>query len=185
SASAATFHRMTWEPWGRPGDYNPSQQTYQLYSIGAAKDFLRGPFQAIHVGAAYFGGQHLDRFSMYQFDMFSDVQMHGVPASGVRFPSLVIARGSYSLNLFDQFKLDLFLDQAFGRDPIDRTTWRPVTGTGAAVTFRAPWNTMLTIDVGKGFLPALYRPAGSFILPIMLIKPLLPLPPSAPPSPVT
>jgi hypothetical protein len=98
--------------------------------------------------------------------------MHGVPASGVRFPSLVIARGSYSLNLFDQFKLDLFLDQAFGRDPIDRTTWRPVTGTGAAVTFRAPWNTMLTIDVGKGFLPALYKPAGSFILQIMLIKPL-------------
>jgi hypothetical protein len=172
SASAATFHRASWEPWGRPGDYDPSQQTYQLYSIGAAKDFLRGPFQAIHVGAAYFGGQHLDRFSMYQFDMFSDVQMHGVPASGVRFPSLVIARGSYSLNLFDQFKLDLFLDQAFGRDPIDRTTWRPVTGTGAAVTFRAPWNTMLTIDVGKGFLPALYKPAGSFILQIMLIKPL-------------
>lgn len=172
SASAATFHRMTWEAWGRPGDYDPSQQTYQLYSIGGAKDFLRGPFQAIHVGAAYFGGQHLDRFSMYQFDMFSEVQMHGVPASGVRFPSLVIARGSYSLNVFDQFKLDLFLDQAFGRDPIDRTTWRPVTGTGAAVTFRAPWNTMLTIDVGKGFLPALYRPAGSFILQIMLIKPL-------------
>jgi hypothetical protein len=172
SAGASTSHRMTWEPWGRPGDYDPSQQTYQLYSVGAAKDFLRGPFQAIHVGASWLGGQHLDRFSMYQFDMFSDVQMHGVPAAGVRFPSLVLARGSYSLNLFDQFKLDLFLDQAFGRDPFDRTTWRPVTGTGAAVTFRARWNTMLTIDVGKGFLPALYRPAGSFILQIMLIKPL-------------
>ncbi len=94
AASAATYHRMSWAPWGRPGDYDPSHQTYQLYSIGGSKDFLRGPFQAIHVGVAYFGGQHLDRFSMYQFDMFSDVQMHGVPASGVRFPSLVLARGS-------------------------------------------------------------------------------------------
>ncbi len=172
TAGASTLHRMTWEPWGRAGDYDPSHQTYQLYSVGAAKDFLHGPFQAIHVGAAWFGGRHLDRFSMYQFDMFSEVQMHGVPASGVRFPSLVLARGSYSLNILEQFKLDLFLDQAFGRDPADRTTWRPVTGTGAAVTFRAPWNTMLTIDVGKSFLPALYRGAGSFIVQVLLIKPL-------------
>ena len=98
--------------------------------------------------------------------------MHGVPASGVRFPSLVLARGSYSFNIFEQFKLDLFLDQAFGRDPEDHTTWRPVTGTGAAVTFRAPWSTLLTIDVGKSFLPALYRGAGSFILQVLFIKPL-------------
>ena len=172
TAGASTLHRMTWEPWGHAGDYDPSQQTYQLYSVGAAKDFLHGPFQAIHVGASWFGGRHLDRFSMYQFDMFSDVQMHGVPASGVRFPSLVLARGSYSFNIFEQFKLDLFLDQAFGRDPEDHTTWRPVTGTGAAVTFRAPWNTLLTIDVGKSFLPALYRGAGSFILQVLFIKPL-------------
>jgi len=172
AGSAATRHRMSWDPWGHPGDYDPSHQTYQLYSAGAAKDFLPGPFQAVHVGVSWFGGQHLDRFSMYQFDWFSDVQMHGVPAAGVRFPALVLARGSYSLNVFDQFKLDLFLDQAFGRDPIDRAIWRPVTGTGAAVTFRAPWNTLFTADVGKSFLPALYRSAGSFILQIMLIKPL-------------
>jgi hypothetical protein len=172
AAGASTRHRMTWQPWGRAGDFDPSQQTYQLYSAGAAKDFLRGPVQAIHVGVSWFGGRHLDRFSMYQFDLFSDVQMHGVPASGVRFPSLVLTRGSYSLNLFEQFKLDVFLDQAFGRDPTDPTIWRPVTGTGVAVTFRAPWNTMFTADVGKSFLPTLYRSAGSVIVQFLLIKPL-------------
>jgi hypothetical protein len=171
-ASGAVFHRMTWKPWGRAGDYDPSQQTYQLYSAGAAKDFLPGPFQSIHAGVSWFGGRNLDRFSMYQFDLFSDVQMHGVPASGVRFPSVVIARGSYSLNVFEQYKLDLFLDQAFGRDPNDRTRWRPVTGTGVSVTFRAPWNTLFTADVGKSFPPDIYRSAGSLILQFMLLKPL-------------
>ena len=31
---------------------------------------------------------------------------------------------------------------------------------------------LLTIDVGKSFLPALYRGAGSFILQVLFIKPL-------------
>ena len=36
-----------------------------------------------------------------------------------------------------------------------------VTGLGAAVNVRAPWNTILRADVGKSFLPARYRGVGS------------------------
>ncbi len=170
-ASAAQYHRMRWTPWGRPGDYDPAHQTYRQYSVGGSKDFLMGTFQTIHAGAAWYGGRNLDRFSMYQFGLFTELQMHGVPSSGVRFPSLGLARLSYSFNLFDQYRLDLFLDQAVGRDPGDRRTWRPVTGTGVAVTLRTPWNTMLTVDIGKSILPPLYRRAGSRVVQVMLLKP--------------
>ena len=43
-------------------------------------------------------------------------RMHGVP-SAVRFGELGMFRGSYSFNLFDQYRLDLFVDHANGRDP--------------------------------------------------------------------
>ena len=109
---------------------------------------------------------------MYQFGLFDEVRMHGVPAAGIRFPELVMLRGSYSFNVFNTYRLDLFLDQARGRDPFNRTTWRSVTGTGVAVTFKTPWNTMFTADVGKSFIPDIYRGTGSMVLQLLLLKPL-------------
>jgi hypothetical protein len=98
--------------------------------------------------------------------------MHGVPAAGIRFPELALVRGAYSFNVFEVYRLDLFLDFAYGRDPFDRSVWRPITGTGFAVTFKTPWNTMFSADVGKSFLPVTYRNAGSVVLQFMLLKPL-------------
>jgi hypothetical protein len=68
-------------------------------------------FHKIHLNGAWFGGNDLDRFSKYQFGLFDDTRIHGVPASGVRFGDLAMARGSYSLNVFEQYRLDLFLER--------------------------------------------------------------------------
>ena len=97
--------------------------------------------------------------------------MHGVPAS-VRFAELGMFRGSYSFNLFDQYRFDLFLDHAAGRDPQIDNLWHQVTGTGIRLNLRAPRNTILQVDVGKSFLPDIYRGAGSTVLQIMLLKPI-------------
>ena len=104
--------------------------------------------------------------------MFDDTRIHGVPASGVRFGELAMARGSYSFNIFEQYRLDLFLEQAWGRDRAFDAAWQPITGLGVAVNFRAPWNTILRVDVGKSLLPARYRDVGSTTLQILLLKPL-------------
>ena len=81
-------------------------------------------------------------------------------------------RGSYSFNLFDQYRLDLFFDHAGGRDPQGDNVWRQVTGTGIRLNLRAPWNTILQVDVGRSVLPDVYRGAGSTVLQILLLKPL-------------
>ena len=83
-----------------------------------------------------------------------------------------MARGSYSINLFDQYRLDLFLDQAWGRDDPGHGAWQPLTGFGVAGNVRAPWNTILRVDFGKSLLPDLYGPLGSTTLQILLLKPL-------------
>jgi hypothetical protein len=41
-----------------------------------------------------------------------------------------------------------------------------------ALNVRAPWNTMLRVDVGKSLLPARYGTLGSTTLQILLLKPL-------------
>jgi hypothetical protein len=170
--SASAFKRSSWKEWGPAAAPVSPQSTYRRYSMSAAKDFLLGPFQSAHAGMAWYGGANLDRFSMYQFGLFDELRMHGVPSSGVKFPELVLARGSYSFNLFGVYRLDLFVDHARGREPNDRTVWRPITGTGAAITLKAPWNTIFTADVGKSFMPDVYKAAGSLVMQFVILKPL-------------
>jgi hypothetical protein len=167
------FARSSWTPWG-PADALEERlsRTYAKYAVHLSKDWFFAVFHKVHVNGSYFGGSRLDRFSRYQFGLFDDTRIHGVPASGLRFDELAMVRGSYSLNILEQYRMDLFVEQARGRDQTLDDSWRDVTGLGAAVNFRAPWNTILRADIGKSFLPADYRGAGSTVVQIMVLKPL-------------
>ena len=165
------FARAGWRDWGL-APAPESGSTYVKYGASLSRDFYFKVFHKVHVNGAWFGGRDLDRFSKYQFGMFDDTRIHGVPASGVRFEELGMARGSYSFNIFEQYRLDLFLEQAWGRDRALDPAWQAMTGIGAAVNMRAPWSTILRVDAGKSFLPARYRNIGSATLQVMLLKPL-------------
>ncbi|HYN07099.1 MAG TPA: sigma-E factor regulatory protein RseB domain-containing protein [Vicinamibacterales bacterium] len=171
-ATTGLFRRQGWRAWGQPGTFDAGSQSYRRASIGASKDFFLDSFQTVRASAAWYGGSRLDRFSMYQFGLFDEIRMHGVPAAGVRFPALVLLRGSYSVNVLGIYRVDAFVDHARGRDPDDAAVWRPVTGAGLAVNLRAPWRTMLRADVGKSILPVRYAPAGSWVVQVMFLKPL-------------
>ena len=171
------FDRASWKAWGLPAANGFDRagapvRTYTKYSASVSRDWFVGPFQKVHVNGAWFGGRDLDRFAKYQFGMFDDTRLHGVPASGIRVDELGALRGSYSFNLFEQYRLDLFVDRAWGRDRAFDTAWQPITGFGAAVNFRAPWNTMLRADLGKSVLPPRFRDVGSMTLQILILKPL-------------
>ena len=172
-ASGAWFTRAGWRDWGfDDGAAEPMERDYLKYSASLSRDFYFNVFHKIHLNVAWFGGENLDRFGKYQFGMFDDTRIHGVPASGVRFGELAAVRGSYSFNIFEQYRLDLFLEQAWGRDRAFDDLWQPITGIGTAVNFRAPWNTILRADFGKSFLPERYRGVGSATLQLMVLKPL-------------
>jgi len=171
NGSATAYQRASWTPWGFEPGFDAATRTYARYDIGVSKDFVFDTFHTIHLNGQYFGGRRLDRFSMYQFGLFDATRMHGVP-SAVRFAELAMFRGSYSFNLFDQYRLDLFIDHAVGRGPLVDDRWKPVTGLGASVNLRGPRSTILRADIGKSLLPASYRGAGSIVLQIMLLKPL-------------
>jgi hypothetical protein len=166
------FGRARWRPWGRADELDPGEKTYVKYGGVLARDIHFRTFHKIHVDAAYFGGERLDRFSKYQFGLFDDTRIHGVPASGLRFTELAALRASYSFNIFEQYRLDLFADRAWGRDEDRSKEWQPITGIGVGVNLRAPWRTILRADVSKSFLPEQYRALGSTVVQILLLKPL-------------
>jgi hypothetical protein len=171
-AHATAYWRTTWLRWGLEGSsFDPAAKDYTHYDAGVSKDFIFSTFNTIHLNGAYFGGDRLDRFSMYQFGLFDPTRMHGVP-SAVRFGELAMLRGSYSFNLFDQYRFDLFLDHAIGRATDISNQWMNVTGVGLGLNLRAPRNTILRVDIGKGFLPDIYHGAGSTVVQILLLKPL-------------
>ena len=170
-AHGTMYRRADWRDWGFGPDAT-SKPAYAKYGASLSRDFFFHVFHKIHLNAAWFGGRDLDRFSKYQFGMFDDTRIHGVPASGARFGELAMARGSYSLNIFEQYRLDLFLEQAWGRDRALDEAWQPITGLGAAVNMRAPWGTMLRVDAGKSLLPDRYKGIGSATLQVMILKPL-------------
>lgn len=165
------FGRAGWRDWGFEPD-PASKSTYLKYAASVSRDFYFKAFHKIHLNGAWFGGQDLDRFAKYQFGMFDDTRIHGVPASGVRFEELAMTRGSYSFNIFDMYRLDLFLEQAWGRDRALDPAWQPITGIGVAANLRALWGTILRVDVGKSFLPEKDKEIGSATLQVMFLKPL-------------
>jgi hypothetical protein len=168
------FTRSRWHGWGESAPGGAPRSTprrYAKYSATVSRDVLLSPFHKINMNAAWFGGRDLDRFVKYQFGMFDPTRIHGVPAA-VRFGELAVARGSYSINIFDQYRLDLALDHAWGRDGEDGSGWQAIPGIGAAFNLPAPWNTILRADLGKSWLPDRYGSLGSTTLQIMLLKPM-------------
>ncbi len=176
--NGAWFARSSWKPWGQPDPANPDttvntpERTYLRYSGNLSRDFFLGPFQKVHLNGGYFGGDRLDRFSRYQFGLFDDTRIHGVPASGVRFDDLTMVRGAYTFDILQLYRFDLFLDQAWGRDLSASRDWQRITGIGVAFNVRAPYNTILRADIGHAWLPDQYRGIGSTVVQILLLKPL-------------
>jgi hypothetical protein len=160
-------------PWGVAGALESSSPDYEKYALNATKTIYFGPFSKVVVNGAWFTGRRLDRFSRYQFGLFDETRIHGVPSAGVRYGELAMARGQYSCNLFEQYRLDLFPDRARGRTREIGVPWEGITRVGVAVTVRSPGrNLILRADVGKSFLPDRYRRLGSTVVQVLFLRPL-------------
>ena len=109
---------QTWEPWGPRGLRSLAADLPAATRSGRRRTSCTDRFRRCTSARPGSAAAHLDRFSMYQFGLFDE--RADARRAGVRRPVPVAGdagRGSYSFNIFDQFRLDLFLDQACGRDP--------------------------------------------------------------------
>lgn len=178
TTNATWWQRTVWRPWGDASALTQTPASYVKYQASATKVFYLGAFSKVIVNGAYHGGHRLDRFSQYQFGLFDDTRIHGVPAAGVRYGELGMVRGQYSFNILDQYRTDLFVDRAWGRvrggvPGVLDVGWEPITGVGVAFNVRVPGRVaFLRGEVGQAWLPGRYRGLGSTTVQIMLLKPL-------------
>ncbi len=170
--SGSYAHRVSWEPWGNVDAFDPDTQDYWKYRFIVGKDFFFKTFHKIHFDAGFFGGDRLDRFTKYQLGLFDETRVRGVPSTAVRFAELGLVQASYSFNVFDQFRFEVFYDRAWGNDPGQGLEWAGFSGLGVGLNLRGPRHTILRIDVGKSFLPEALRGAGSVVAQFLVLKPL-------------
>jgi len=168
-SNAAWYRRAAWKPWGNG---SVTSRRFMKYSAAVSRDVYLNPFQKLHFNGSWFGSSDVDRFGAYQFGMFEDTRIHGVPASGVRFGEVGMTRGTYSVNIFEQYRVDVFVEHAWGRLEAGRGRWDRIPAVGAAINVRAPWDTILRIDGGKSVLPDRYNHLGSATMQILFLKPL-------------
>ena len=85
--NGAWFARAGWRDWGAPdAPSEPLEPTYVKYTASLSRDFYFNLFQKVHLNGAWFSGSDLDRFAKYQFGMFDDTRIHGVPGVGRALP---------------------------------------------------------------------------------------------------
>ena len=70
------------EAVGRRATSTLAAPTRSTPAGAVARLLSRTRFQKLHLNGAWFGGRDLDRFSKYQFGMFDDTRIHGVPVVG-------------------------------------------------------------------------------------------------------
>ena len=170
--SSTYGRRAEWEPWGHVEEFDPATRSYWRYRAVLGKDFFFKTFHKIHVDGGWFGGERLDRFTKYQFGLFDETRVRGVPSTAVRFAELILARASYSFNVFDQFRIEVFYDLGWGDDRAQGLERVRFSGLGLGLNLRGPRHTIIRLDVGKGFLPESLRGAGTVVMQFLILKPL-------------
>ena len=170
--SSSYAQRAEWEPWGTVSRFDPDTRSYWKYRVVFSKDLFFKTFHKIHIDSGFFGGKRLDRFTSYQLGLFDETRIRGVPSTAVRFKELILARTSYSFNVFNQFRFELFYDRVWGDAAEQRLERVSFGGLGVGMNIRGPWHTIIRGDIGKSFLPEALRGAGTVVAQFQVLKPL-------------
>ncbi|HSL84472.1 MAG TPA: hypothetical protein VLF66_16995, partial [Thermoanaerobaculia bacterium] len=154
--------------WGFPGnpEFSEDHEDYLLWGVSAAKTFHLPKFQKIGLELAYVDGQDLDRFSKYGFGFFGDTRVHGYPAGEVRAERAYLGHVSYGFELGQLFRVEAVADAALATDPLAGLDDELLAGVGLQGTFMGPWQTVVTLDVGK----AVEGPADGFGAYVAFLK---------------
>ncbi len=162
--------RGKWEPWGLPDneDFDPKNDEYTRWGVSAGKVWHLPKFFKFGFQAEYVNGSNLDRFSKYEFGLFSDVRVHGYQSDKVRAEEAYAAHLTYGLGIGEVFRIDLIGDAAWVTDRQAGFDGKLLAGAGVGGTFIGPWRTVINADLGV----AVAGPDDGFTAFVAVLKPL-------------
>ncbi len=162
-------YRPGWEAWGwDAATITPDR--YQLFGARATWDSYPFPFTRLHLELTGLGGRDLDRFSKYQFGVFSNY-LHGYGAGVVRADRAVLAKVSLGWSLANLVRVDLFLDNGLLQDTEVDDAYRHYPGVGCAFGIQGPWNLLIDLDYGYGIrCPTDDGDKGNHVVQLRILK---------------
>ncbi len=160
--------RSSWHAWGLPGnpDFSPDDRDFTRYNLTASKNWYLPFFQKIGVEVDYLAGEHLDRFSKYEFGFFGGTRIQGYRSNAVRASSGYLTHLSYGFDFGDVFRLDALVDGALATDQETGLHNTLLAGTGIAGSVMGPWQTLVMIDAGV----PVAGPDHGFVLYLVFLK---------------
>jgi hypothetical protein len=160
--------RSSWHAWGQPGnpDFSPADRDFTRWNLAATKNWYLPFFQKLGAEVDYLTGDHLDRFSKYEFGFFGGTRIHGYRSNAVRASEAVLGHLSYGFDFSDLFRVDTLFDAALATDKETGLRNTLLAGTGVAGSLMGPWQTLVTLDVG---LPVA-GPDHGFVLYLVFLK---------------
>ncbi len=147
-----TYHvRSDWEAWGLPenlDDFDPETDTYMRWGASLGKTWHLPNFFKFGAEVEYLDGSRLDRFSKYEFGVFSDTTVRGYQSDKVRAEEVFAAHLTYGFDVASLFRLNLVGDAAWATDAESGLDQELLAGVGVAGTVVGPWQTVINLDVG-------------------------------------
>lgn len=144
------FERSEWGFWGLPGntEFDPDHQDYVKWNASITKTFWLSDFTKLGVQVEHLNGERLDRFSKYDFDVFSDGSVAGYTSGVVSATRADVIRLDYGFNLGEVLRIDLRGDAAWATDDDTGLDAEFLAGVAASGTVVGPWQTLVNFEVG-------------------------------------
>jgi hypothetical protein len=168
AATGSYSRRSKWEPWGRPGnpDFSEQKQDFLRWDLRASKNWYLPSFQKVGLEVDYASGSDLDRFSKYQFGFFGGTRVHGYQSNRVRASEIYAGHASYGFEIGKAFHLEAVADGALATDEDTGLDQELLAGIGLNGTFVGPWQTVVNLDVGV----PVAGPDDGFVLYVVFLK---------------
>jgi hypothetical protein len=147
-------------------DFDPAQQEYFKWKASLAKTFWLNDFNKIGGQIEHFGGEHLDRFSKYDFDVFSDAKVAGYHSGLVTATEADVLRLNYGFNLGEVIRFEANADLAWATDRDSGLDRELLAGVSIGGNLVGPWQTLVAFDIGV----PVAGPADDFTARIAFLK---------------
>lgn len=146
----SAYQRAKWEFWGLPDnpEYSDEQREYQRWQMTLAKTWWFDRFHKIGLVLEYLDSDNTDRFSGYDFGLFSDSTVAGYPSGLVRAEQATGAHLSGGINVLELVRLSVGVDAVWATNPATGLDNELLAGIGAGGTLTLPWQLLMTFDVG-------------------------------------
>jgi hypothetical protein len=145
------------------------EQAWLRYHLSAVHESAPLPLAKLRLGAEYYSGRDLDRFSALSPGRLGGLTLRGIASNRVAAERLEVVRASFAVSLGTTLRGEVGADLAWARDRRSGYRNRPLAGVGVGFTLPGPWRTLMQGTLGY---PVTTPGGRALTAEVLLLRPL-------------